>query len=189
MADTKTTALTANTDPQVADLLVIVDDPGGSPVTQKITLTNFYKSINGLTEDTAPDGSADFVATYDASATAAKKVAFGAGTYTPTLTNTTNVAASTAFECQYMRVGNVVTVSGEVDIDATATGNAVLNMSLPIASNLTAATQVGGVAFAALIQQGFAILADTSANNALFRGNLSDAANRSYWFSFTYQIL
>src|SRR5438093_13362661 len=33
-----------------------------------------------------------------------------AGTYTPTLTNSVNVAASTAYVCQYLRVGAVVTV-------------------------------------------------------------------------------
>src|SRR5688500_4743620 len=33
------------------------------------------------------------------------------GTYTPTLTNTTNLDGSTAYECQYLRVGNTVTVS------------------------------------------------------------------------------
>lgn len=39
-ADTKVTALTANTDPQVGDLLYMVDDPGGTPLSQKITLAN-----------------------------------------------------------------------------------------------------------------------------------------------------
>lgn len=37
MADQKTTALTALTTPSADDILPIVDDPGGSPVTKKIT--------------------------------------------------------------------------------------------------------------------------------------------------------
>lgn len=40
MADEKTTQLAALTTPAIEDLLAIVDDPGGSPVTKKITLAN-----------------------------------------------------------------------------------------------------------------------------------------------------
>jgi hypothetical protein len=39
-ADTKVTALTANSDPQATDILYMVDDPGGTPLSQKITLAN-----------------------------------------------------------------------------------------------------------------------------------------------------
>jgi len=74
MADAKISALTANTAPAVTDLTVMVDDPAGTPLTQKITLSDLLKVINGLTEDTNPDESADFILTYDTSAGAAKKV-------------------------------------------------------------------------------------------------------------------
>lgn len=40
MADAKITALTANTTPALSDVTVMVDDPGGTPATQKITLAN-----------------------------------------------------------------------------------------------------------------------------------------------------
>jgi hypothetical protein len=40
MADAKITALTACTDPQGADVTVIVDDPAGTPITKKVTLAN-----------------------------------------------------------------------------------------------------------------------------------------------------
>lgn len=40
MADAKITALSANTTPLGTDVTVIVDDPGGTPATQKITLAN-----------------------------------------------------------------------------------------------------------------------------------------------------
>src|SRR5687767_7463770 len=48
------------------------------------------------------------------------------GSYTPTLFNTTNVAASTAYECGWLRVGNRVTVYGLVDIDVTSAAATVL---------------------------------------------------------------
>ena len=37
-----------------------------------------------------------------------------AGTYTPTLTNVTNLDSSTAYEAQYIRIGGTITVSGNV---------------------------------------------------------------------------
>lgn len=45
MADSKITGLTENTSPLVTDLAVMVDDPGGTPLTQKITLANLLFAI------------------------------------------------------------------------------------------------------------------------------------------------
>ena len=42
MADTKITALTANSTPLGTDLTVIIDDPGGTPLSQKITLADLF---------------------------------------------------------------------------------------------------------------------------------------------------
>lgn len=110
------------------------------------------------------------------------------GTYTPTLTNTTNVAASTAYVCQYMRVGNVVTVSGRVDIDPTATGGTELRMTLPIASAMTLDYQVSGT-FSSSNSNGGQISAETTADIARFIFSATDVANRGYYFTFTYRII
>ena len=45
MADAKITDLNANTTPVSTDLLAIVDDPSGSPETQKITLEYIKKLL------------------------------------------------------------------------------------------------------------------------------------------------
>lgn len=74
MADTKISGLTADTSPTIDDLLVTVHDPAGTPTNRKVTIENFYKTINGLTADGSPVTSTDYVVTYDASAGAAKKV-------------------------------------------------------------------------------------------------------------------
>lgn len=116
-----------------------------------------------------------------------------AGTYTPTLTNTTNVAASTAYECQYMRVGNTVTVSGKVDIDPTSAGSqTVLGMSLPISSNLGAEEDLAGSSsqkFASGINN-FAIYGDATNDRAKFEvSNASSGSNISFYFTFTYQVI
>lgn len=113
------------------------------------------------------------------------------GTYTPTLTNVSNLDASTAFLCQYLRVGSVVTVSGQVNMDATIPATLTeLRMSLPIASNLGAATNLGGTAFANNVAGlGAAIYADSANDAALFSYASSDTNDRAFFFSFTYRII
>lgn len=45
MADAKITALTEMTSPLTTDVMPVVDDPSGTPVTQKITLANLSKVV------------------------------------------------------------------------------------------------------------------------------------------------
>ena len=49
MADAKITALTQNTTPILTDLSVMVDDPSGTPLTQKITLNDALQYLNAPT--------------------------------------------------------------------------------------------------------------------------------------------
>lgn len=111
------------------------------------------------------------------------------GTYTPTLTNVTNVSASTAYDCQYLRVGNTVTVSGKVDIDVTLGAASELGLSLPISSAMTAEENLGGTASssaaASLVS---AIRADATNDRAAFVFTAISLTNDSYFFEFTYQI-
>lgn len=114
-----------------------------------------------------------------------------AGTYTPTLTNVANISASTAYQCQYMRLGNTVTVSGKVDVDPTTTLTPTqLGISLPIASNIGAVEDVGGVAFApAIAAQGAAIVGDAANDRAEMQWIASDVTNQPMFFTFTYQVI
>jgi len=115
------------------------------------------------------------------------------GSYTPTLFNTTNVAASTAYVTNWYRIGNTVTVWGQVDIDVTTTAiNTVLGMSLPIASNLAAAADLAGSAITFSNVAGanvFGITADFTNDRVIFRGQPVSIANISYSFNFSYKIL
>jgi hypothetical protein len=112
------------------------------------------------------------------------------GTYTPTLFNTTNIDASTAFVCQYIRVGNVVTVSGNVNIDFTAAASTSLGMSLPIASTFTNASQLGGVASSGVSTiNTLGILADLTNSRAQFDGIVAATVNTAMRFSFTYLVV
>ena len=74
MADQKTTQLTELTDVALADVLPIVDDAAGTPVTMKTTVQTLLESINNATEETTIDGAADFLVVYDTSATAVRKM-------------------------------------------------------------------------------------------------------------------
>ncbi len=113
-----------------------------------------------------------------------------ASTYTPALTNAVNVAASTAYSCQYVRVGSVVTVSGQVDIDPTAAGDTQLGIALPIASNFGAANQCGGTAAApGIAGQCAGIIGDAANDRATLRWTAVDVTNQAFAFSFTYRII
>jgi hypothetical protein len=110
------------------------------------------------------------------------------GTYTPTLTNTTNVAASTAYACQYMQVGNTITVSGKVDIDPTATGATELRLTLPVVPGFGNDYEAGGTAHCpAFAAETAAISAVPSTGVVALRFIAVDITNKSYYFSFTYQ--
>jgi hypothetical protein len=111
-------------------------------------------------------------------------------TYTPTLTNVTNLTASTAYQCQYMRVGSTVTVSGRVDIDPTAAGATELGITLPVASNFGAIEDCAGVAAASGIAgQAAAIAADTANDRAKLVYVAVDLTNQPMYFTFTYQVI
>lgn len=111
------------------------------------------------------------------------------GTYTPTWTGLANVGSVTAFSCQYMRVGDTVTVSGWVTIDAVADNTPTsLSFSLPINSNTTSVNYLNGTG----VQQGGGAAASLSgygANYGEFEVSpLVDTAV-NYSFHFTYRII
>lgn len=86
------------------------------------------------------------------------------GTWTPTITNGTNVASSTANKGRYQRIGNTVFVDGYITVTSTLTLNATqVKLSLPVASNFGAADDAsgGGVTSNALLTS-IAVSADST---------------------------
>src|SRR5678815_900003 len=64
MADQKITALTALTAPTTDDLLAIVDDPAGTPVTKKISILNLLKLfVSNVTIQTLTSSSGTYTPT------------------------------------------------------------------------------------------------------------------------------
>lgn len=115
------------------------------------------------------------------------------GTYSPTLTAVTNIAATTTHKCQWMRVGNVVTVSGRIEIDPTSASTlSTLGISLPIPSNFGNLEDAAGTArsVSAGVDYGGQIGADAANDRATLTFiTASDVANQSWYFHFTYEIL
>ncbi|MEY4428831.1 MAG: hypothetical protein RLZZ182_1520 [Pseudomonadota bacterium] len=113
-----------------------------------------------------------------------------AGTYTPTLTNVTNLSASTAYEWAYVRIGSVMFGGGRVDVDPTAAGSTQLGFSLPVASNLGATTDCSGCAFASAIAgQGAAILGDAANNRGQIEWIAVDTTNQPMYAIFIAKVI
>lgn len=114
-----------------------------------------------------------------------------AGAYTPVLTNVANLSASTAYSCQYLRVGAVITVSGHVDVDPVTTAtDTQLGISLPIASALANAGECAGSAWApTLTSEGGAILGDVVNSRATLQWKAIDVSNAARYFTFQYRVI
>ena len=115
------------------------------------------------------------------------------GTYTPTLTGVTNVTSSTAYVCQYMRVGNVVTVSGKIEVTPTLNNaQTTIGISLPIASNFANSGECGGSSHTVAnttAGHGAAIYADATNDRAEMDYFETHGVSDTFAFSFTYQII
>jgi len=122
------------------------------------------------------------------------------GTYTPSqisvggVPQNTNVASVSFNTCQYMRVGNTVTVAGQIAVDPTTIAtDTTVKFSLPIASAFSSIRNLAG-AGASITNVAYALtavsfVADTINDCVEMRFNpAGSASNASYSFSFTYLV-
>ncbi len=119
-----------------------------------------------------------------------------ASTYTPTTTNTSNVTSSTPSTAFYTRSADIVTVFGSVVVTPTTQSNSTsLGISLPIASNLVATTDLAGVATSGNGDNQFtgAIITGDATNNRAslsFLAMTGSGGSLSTWcYSFSYAVL
>lgn len=68
------------------------------------------------------------------------------GIYVPTITNTVGIQTITPFESFWVKTGNIITVSGRIDIKLTSGGfqTPSFDMSLPEVSSLTGSENLSG---------------------------------------------
>lgn len=118
------------------------------------------------------------------------------GSWTPTITNGANVAASTPnANCFYIRLGAFVLAYGTLEIDPTSASTLTgLELSLPVSSNFSSFRQlVGGAqraSGASLPVLNATVTANTTTDAAAFGfTNDTDVASRSWVFWFFYQVV
>jgi hypothetical protein len=153
--------------------------------TGQLALTSYTSSsaFTGTSVATlAVDAAGDII-------TIAPQQVTASGTYTPTWTGLANVDSVTSFSSQYMRVGDTVTVSGWVTINATVDNTATsLSFSLPINSDTSVVNRLNGTG----VQQGGGVAACLSGygtNFGEFEVFPSVDTSVNYSFHFTYRII
>lgn len=102
-----------------------------------------------------------------------------------------NLDTVTGFQCQYLRLGNTITVSGKIEVNPTLTATVTqVDLNLPVASNFGAEEDCGGVAFARSVAgQGAEIYAEITGNKARMQWTSTDVTNQPMSFTFTYRVI
>ena len=111
-------------------------------------------------------------------------------TYTPTLTDVSNVSSSSVSSdaFRYIRIGSIVYVSGRITVSATSANTATeIEISLPIASNLTNSIDLSGVATTPANGYG-QVIGDTTADTASFYVFPTSAGSSPWNVEFSYVI-
>lgn len=115
------------------------------------------------------------------------------GTYAPTFTNVANLdgTPTAATDWQYARVGNVVTVSGEMTIDPTTTATTTqAGISLPVASDFASAGQCAGTgASPGVAGQCMAVIGDATNNRAELKWKALDVTSQVTAVTFSYLVV
>ena len=115
--------------------------------------------------------------------------ALSTGIYSPSITEVTNIDTVIVYETQYLRIGNMVTVSGKIGLDATITGATEAAISVPIASDFSAEEQAGGTAASEVaLATPVRIKADATNNRLSFVFTAATTTLDNYSFTVTYRI-
>jgi hypothetical protein len=113
------------------------------------------------------------------------------GSYTPTVTGVANVTTVTASPFQWKRVGNTVTVSGRIDVAATAGANTMtqVGVALPIAGNIANGYQVvGGGSIFYTTYQAVSVYGDATNQRAQASFNAGGTGSTAATLHFTYLL-
>lgn len=116
------------------------------------------------------------------------------GTYTPAVSQLANIGTSASAQASWLRVGNIVYVSGSVTIDPTSVSIlTAIALSLPIASNFANANNANGNAqraTTAVASLGAYIQADSVNDRVEFSYlNDTDVASRTWVYHYSYEVL
>jgi hypothetical protein len=119
------------------------------------------------------------------------QAAFTAGTYAPTITAVANVdSASASGDFIYQKISTVVSVAGTVNVDPTAAGVTTdVGISLPVASDFTAATDAAGTGGAQGNDDVASVIADATNNRAVLRFTAAGTVSAAFRLNFMYVVM
>jgi hypothetical protein len=111
--------------------------------------------------------------------------------FVPSCTSILNVASTTSFNTRWVRIGNVVTVSGQVTVTPSgASTQTQLSISFPIASNISLPEQCSGSAVAFDVNSVSANIYGDVANQYAVMNFYPYSTNPIvFGFSFSYQVV
>ena len=112
------------------------------------------------------------------------------GQYTPAITGIANVDSVNISEAMWFRIGQVVKVTGNVSIDATASATeTTVSISLPIMSDMVDNAQLGGVAVSRHVDHPAAsIIGDAATDTARMSFKAPNTSGTAWWFDFSYRM-
>lgn len=139
MANTKISALTADTAPTADDLVVTVNDPGGTPATRKATITNLTKAIPAVIGDSGSGGTKGLVPAPGAGDAAAGKFLKADGTFAVPSGGAPGGSAGGGLSGTYPNpsVKTVIAIAASDETTALTTGTAKVTFRMPHAMTLT----------------------------------------------------
>lgn len=103
-------------------------------------------------------------------------------TYTPTLTGIANVTTLTAYTTNYLRLGNMFWIFGEVEIEPTATGATSFGFSLPVSTDVVNSFEWAGTASDALGNV-YKIYGDVANERATFESTINASTTQKLSFT------
>lgn len=111
------------------------------------------------------------------------------GTYTPTISASSNIDTSTSQQAIYHRVGDIVTVSGAIsNVNTTSTGFTTITISLPITSALATQYDLSGNVSNNINDSGY-VQGVTATGTARLALTSSDSVNTYGWgYTFSYIV-
>jgi len=112
------------------------------------------------------------------------------GTYTPTYTDIVNTTSGTPSTTYYIRVGNTVTVWGNIVVSQNSLVNDSFRLTIPVASTFTSTEQLSGTG-TALTTPAYSvqIFPSVSTGNAQFSSIPAATGSITIQYSYVYKVL
>ena len=112
------------------------------------------------------------------------------GSYYPNLLNGQNLNLGNQYDCHYMRVGNVVTVSGRIDIQPEIEKEvSKLQIDLPIQTKLVETGSLSGMGVSQDGLVNIVCFGDVISNRCTILYTPQDTEKCAFFFNFTYRVL